>query len=93
MGRRNIVTFELRKRKDDDIRDALEQIPKQDRSEAIRNAIRAFLGLGGTNTLPEPLKRHTPASGGLEIGNITLARQEKSADEIADALDDLLKDF
>lgn len=47
-AKRNIITFELRPKKDDDIADALRMfLDRKDRSDVIREALRQYLKLGG----------------------------------------------
>lgn len=46
--KRNIITFELRPEKDDDIANALAMfLERKDRSNLIREALRKYLKLGG----------------------------------------------
>lgn len=97
MGRSVVITFRLRPGRDTDIINALDGIPENiDRSEEIRAALRAYYNLG--NTLP-PLGNEsaatgiTPRAAGLKIDSIELERNEKSAEELEGALDNLLFDF
>lgn len=94
MARSNIVPFRVRPGRDDDIIEALAAIPKMDRSEAIRAALRVYFNLGNTVQAFKGSKLDLPGSyQPLKLEGISLIEVERSADDIDDAIDNLLGDF
>lgn len=99
MGKRKRVKVmaELRQGKDDDIKAALEESDKlNDRSDVIRAALRLYFNLGGRNILNEVLVSNTAKPSvptALNLGDVTLEKTKKDAEEIDAELDNLLGDF
>jgi len=85
---RNIITFELRADKDDDIAKALEQATTKENSQSsvIRTALRQYLLRG--ESIPTKIERTSIEAPEL---NIQLQEIEKDDIQLDDALDDLLK--
>lgn len=94
MAERTIITFALRPGKDDDIKAALNTLPVAvDKSDFLRGLIRDYFKLGNSLGPFEPVSKPREAvalSQSLNLEGMELAKKEKSADELNDALDDLL---
>ena len=94
---RPIVHFRIRKDRDNDIKETLEGLPDYiDRSDFIRDAIRAYSSRGSVLT---PFENNPPQNGVKRDLNVDLLKgvelkeAEKNADLMDDALDDLLCNF
>lgn len=84
MGR-HIIPFELRPGKDDDIKKALaKEAHQSNRSQVIRQALRAYLFKPKTRQVRTLEADSKPAA---------LDKKEKADDEVSADLDNLLKDF
>jgi hypothetical protein len=96
-GRIAPYTFRLRPGKDDDIETEFDRLdPRIDKADVIRAALRAYFNLGHINPLPIPENASQDEIRKLQqlkIEGVELERIEKSADQMDDALDNLLGDF
>lgn len=82
---RNIIPFELRKGKDDDITRALEKLvsAEQSRSSIIREALRLYLGGQHKQNAPREIVMQP-------VQDFELQRADKDDDQLDEALNDLL---
>lgn len=97
MGRR-IITWALRKGKDDALAEALEGYTAKtgsDRSDVIRDALKAFLGLGGTRIPAATQKRDSGQiwAADSQFDAAPLVPIQKADVDIDAGLDNLLNAF
>lgn len=96
-GSLNPINFRLRRYKDEDLINEFNKLdPKTDKADLIRAALRAYFNPSNIVRPLEGVKRHSAPVYELQgdiMSGVDLVKNEKSDDQIGDALDDLLGKF